>query len=90
MLLDASADGEDVRIDDDVLGREAGLAGEQLDRPMGDGDAALDGLGLPSFVEGHDHDRGTVAARQACLAQELDLALLEGDRVDDGAALGRP
>ncbi len=90
VLLDAGADGEDVGVDDDVLGLEAGLAREQADGTLGDGQAPLDRLGLAVLVEGHDHHGGPVAAGQAGLAQELRLSLLERDGVDDGPYPGRP
>ena len=50
---------------DDVLGREAGLLGEQ---PVGAREQhlepALDGVGLAALVEGHDDDGRAVAAGQ--------------------------
>ena len=48
---------------------------------------ALDRLRLALLVEGHDDDRGAVPARQRRLAQELLLAFLERQRVDDRPAL---
>ena len=42
MLLDAGADGEDVGIEDEVLGGEADLFGEDLVGPLGDGHAVVD------------------------------------------------
>ena len=90
VLLDAGADGEDVGVEDDVLGREAGLDGQQADGHAGRcASFRSTDLGLPCLVEGHDHHGRAVATGQAGLAQELLLALLEGDRVDDGPALGR-
>ena len=89
VLLDAGADGEDVGVEDDVLGVEARLLREQPMDPVGDGHPLLDRLGLALLVEGHDHDRGAVPAREAGLAQELRLALLERQGVDDRAGPGR-
>ena len=40
VLLDAGRDGEDVRVEDDVLGRKAGLLGQQLVGPGADLDLA--------------------------------------------------
>ena len=87
MLLDARADGEDVRVDDHVGRIEAGLLGEQVVGAVQDRDLPLDRIGLALLVEGHDDDGGAVAAREASLAQELFLAFLEADRVDDRPAL---
>ena len=56
---------------------------------LGDRDLALDGVGLALLVEGHDDDRGAVAAAQPGVLEERLLALLERDRVDDAACPGR-
>ena len=55
VLLDPGRDREDVRVEDDVLGREADLLGEQRVGALADRDLALDGVGLALLVEGH-HD----------------------------------
>ena len=62
VLLDPGRDGEDVRVEDDVLGREADLVDEQPVRALADRDLALDRLRLALLVEGHDDDAGAVAA----------------------------
>ena len=41
VLLDAGGDREDVRIEDDVLGREADLLGQELVGALADLDASL-------------------------------------------------
>ena len=48
---------------------------------------ALSVGGLAELVEGHDDDGGAEAAHQRRLADELLLALLERNRVDDALAL---
>ncbi len=83
MLLDAGADGEDVRVENDLIRRQPDLLGQQAVGAPADLDLALDRVGLTLLVEGHDDDRGAVAAGQPCLAQELNLALFERDRVND-------
>ena len=45
------------------------------------------GDGLALLVEGHHDDGGAVAADEPGLLEELLLALLEADRVDDRLAL---
>ena len=87
VLLDAGADRQDVDVEDDVFGREAGLLGEQLVGALADGDLVVLGDGLPLFVERHHDHRGAVAADQPGLAEELFLAPLQADRVDDRLAL---
>ncbi len=69
------------------VGVEARLLREQRVHPVGDGHPLLDRLGLALLVEGHDHHGRAVAAGEAGLAQELGLALLERQGVDDGPAL---
>ena len=87
VLLDAGGDGEDVRVEDDVFRREADVLGEQLVGTGADFSLAREGVGLALLVEGHDDDRGAVALAELRLAQELGLAFLHGNRVDDALAL---
>ena len=87
VLLDAGADGQDVGVEDDVLRRHPHPLGQQVVRPARDADLVLDGDGLARFVEHHHHAGGAVASDQPGVAQELLLALLEADRVDDRLAL---
>ena len=87
VLLDPRRDGEHVRVEDDVLGREAGLVDEQVVGALADRDLALDRVRLSLLVERH-HDHGRRRAPDAPrLREERLLALLERDRVDDALAL---
>ena len=87
VLVYARGDGEDVRVEDDVLGREADPLREE---PVGAGadlHLPLLGIGLPLLIESH-HDHGRpVPLEQPRLPDELFLALLHADGVDDGLAL---
>src|SRR5437660_1266218 len=56
-------------------------------RASADFHLAVGGDRLALLVEGHDDGGGAVAADQAGLFEELRLALLEADRVDDALAL---
>ena len=87
VLLDTGRQREAVRVEDDVLGREADLFGQDPVGAPADLLAALQVVGLTLLVEGHHDDGGAVLAAQPCLADELLLALLHGDRVDDRLAL---
>ena len=87
VFLDARADGQDVRVEDDVGRFHAGLFREQLIGPAGDVDLVLDGDGLALFVEHHHHACRAVLSHQPGVGQELLFALLEADRVDDRLAL---
>ena len=87
VLLHAGGHGEHVGVEDDVLGREADLFGEDAVRPPADLELALDGVGLAALVKGHHHHRRAVAAHQRGLAAEGVLAFLQADGVDDALAL---
>ncbi len=86
VLLDPRRDSEDVGIEDDVFRREAD-ADQQLIGALRNLVFALGGVRLPLLVERH-HDHGrAIAQRLARLIQELLLAFLHRDRVDDRLAL---
>ena len=81
VLLDARGDGEDVRVEDDVLRREADLLGEQDRSAFADLDLALERVGLPALVEGHHHHRRAVTADKlrlfAGISSSPSLRLIE-------------
>ena len=87
MLLDAGGHGEDVGVEDDVLGREVQLVHQDAIGALADLDLTLEAVGLALLVEGHHDHRGAVATAQARVLAEFVLALLHGDGVDDGLAL---
>ena len=87
VLLDAGRDREDVRVEDDVLGREADLVDQDPVGAFADLRLALERVGLAFLVERH-HDRGrAIAPDQPRMVAECVLALLQRDRVDDALAL---
>ena len=79
MFLDAGGDGEDVRIEDDVLRREADFFGEDAVGARADFDAPLVAGGLPILVERHHDRRRAVAPHEPRVVLELLLAFLERD-----------
>ena len=87
VLLDAGRDREDIRIEDDVLGREAEAADQDVVGALADRGLALDRVGLALLVERHHHHGRAVPPNDLRLAQELRLALLERDRVHHRLAL---
>jgi hypothetical protein len=87
VLLDAGGDREDVRVEDDVLGRKAHLVDEDPVGALADRGLPGEGVGLTLLVEGHHHRGGAVAAHQPGLMAEGRLAFLHRDRVDDALAL---
>jgi hypothetical protein len=68
-------------------GREADLVDQGAIGPLADRDLALPRVGLPLLVERHHHHRRAVAQALRGLVEELLVALLQADRIDDGLAL---
>ena len=68
-----------LRLEPEVVDGDAGDPLAHLDLPVG-------GAGLSLLVDGEHHDRGAVALRQRQQHVGLGAAVLEVDRVDDGAA----
>jgi len=87
VLFDAGGNGEDVGVEDDVLGREIDLVDQNAVGALADLDLACVGVGLAFFVKGHHHRGRAVALDQPGLAFELFHALLHADRVDHRLAL---
>uniref|UniRef100_A0A0N4ZXP4 EF-hand domain-containing protein n=1 Tax=Parastrongyloides trichosuri TaxID=131310 RepID=A0A0N4ZXP4_PARTI len=87
VLLDAGGHGEDVRVEDDVLGRETDLIDQDVVGAGADLDLARGGVGLAHLVKGHDHHGGAVAQALDGMVAEGVFALLHADRVDDRLAL---
>ena len=87
VLLDPRGDGQDVRVEDDVLGREADGLGEKTVGARADADLLVPRRRLALLVERHDDGGGPVAQYEPRAAQEFILAVLERDRVDDALSL---
>ena len=87
VLLHAGGDGEHVQVEDDVLGQEADLADEEVVAPQRDLDLLLRRRRLPVLVERHDDDRRAVLLADLRALDEVRLALLQADRVDEALAL---
>ena len=77
VFLDTGGDGEDVRVEDDVLGREAHFVDQDAVGTLADLDLALVGVGLAGLVEGHHHRGGAIATHQLGLVAEGVLAFLQ-------------
>ena len=84
---DAGGDGQHVGIEDDVVGRERQLLGQDVKGAFTDGDTPLEGICLTHLIEGHDDHCGAVAPRQTRLLFERLGALLEADGVHHALAL---
>ena len=87
MLLDAGGNGEDIRVEDDILCREVALFGQNSIGALAYLDLALVAVGLTILVKGHDHGSRTVAPDQPGVLDEGRLSLFERDGVDHPLAL---
>ena len=82
VLGDAGGDGEDVRVEDDVLGRKARPFGQQPVGAPADGDLAGGIHRLSLLVERHHDDGGAEPADPAGGGEEGLFTVLERQRVD--------
>ena len=87
VLLHAGADGQHVRIKNDVLRREPDLLDQQIVGALADRDAPLKRIRLAALVKRHHDHRRAVAPDQLRLVQKLFLAFLERNGIDDALAL---
>ena len=87
VLLDARPDGQDVRVEEDVLRREALLVDEDPVGAPADLHLAVGRRRLPLLVERHDDRGGAVPPHRPGPLAERRLAVLQADRVDDGLPL---
>ena len=83
VLGEPGGHGQDVRVEDDVVRLDARLLGQQRVGAPADLHLAGRGVGLAALVERHHDHRGAVAPDAARLVEEVGLALLEADGVDD-------
>ena len=70
-----------------MMGVEAGAFGQQRVRALTDRHFSFDRIGLPLLVERHHDHAGAEALDDGGLGEEVGLAFLQADRVDDGLAL---
>jgi len=87
VLFDTGCDGKDIRVENDVLRREADLIDQQAVGARANFHLSGPGVGLAMLVEGHHHDGGAVAQDLARLVEELRFTFLERNRIDDPLAL---
>ena len=79
--------GEDVRIEDDVCRWKSTLLCQKPICPLAYLHFPFASFGLPLFVKRHDDDSGTVSANLARFLQEICLAILQTNRVDNPFSL---
>ena len=87
MFLDAGRDRENIRIEDDVLGRKPGVLGQDVVGARTNLDLAFARIGLALFVEGHHDDGGAMGAHDFRLGDKFIDASLHRYGIDDCLAL---
>ena len=87
VLFDASSDGEDIRIKDDVLRREINLVDQQPIGAFADFPLACKRIRLALLVKGHHDHSGAVTTTKRGLTQEFGFAFFHRDGVHDRLAL---
>ena len=83
VFLDAGCDRKDIRIEDDVLGREAGPVHQNVVAAFADFGLAFKCIRLALLVKCHHHRRSTVSPDQSGMFDERFFTFLEADGVDD-------
>ena len=79
VFLDACSHRKNVRIENNIFGREANLLGQNLVGARTDRNLALDAIGLTLLVERHDHHRRTITPHFLRLRDEGRFAFLHAD-----------
>ena len=87
MLFNAGGDRQNIRIKKNVLGRKPDVPGQDRIRPRTDVDLALNGIGLPAFIEGHHHHGRPVTLDQVGPFLKDRFAFFEADRIHHAFAL---
>ena len=90
--VNAGADGENIRVKNNVFGRKACAAfgfrfKQQIVGARADGFFARERVGLPGFIKRHDDDCRAVSTRQPGLPQEFRVARFERNRIHHAFAL---
>ncbi len=87
VLFESGRDRENIRIENNILRRHPDLFRQQTIGPLTDLDPPCNRVSLPPFIERHDHDRRAVPTDEPRLFEELRLAFLQTDGIDDALPL---
>ena len=87
VFCNASGDGKNIRIENDVFRRKSDFFRQQLVGIRANLEFPVCGIGLAFLIKSHDHDRRAIAQHFARLLKERLLAFLQADRIDDTLAL---
>ena len=87
VLLNACADGEDVRIENDVLRREADFIHQNAIRAFANANFVRARRRLALLIERHHDDRRAIFKNLACVIAKLRFAFLHRNGIHDAFAL---
>ena len=87
VLLHARGHGQDVRIEDDVLWREANFIDKDFVSALADANLVFEAGRLSLLVEGHHNCRRAILQHCGCVRAELCLTFLQRDGVHNPLAL---
>ncbi len=87
VLLHAGCDGENIRIEYDVFGRDARLFGQKSVGAFADFDSSFQRVRLSFFIERHDENRRAETPDFPRFFEKLLFTFLEADGIDDAFAL---
>ncbi len=87
VLVNAGGNGKNIRVKNNVLGREAHFVDQNAIGTFADFFLARRGIGLTIFIKRHYDHRCTILATKSGALNELFFAFLQTDGVDDRLAL---
>ena len=87
VLFDPGADGEDVRVENDIFGGEANFIDQQAVGALTNFGFSRKGVCLALFIERHHHNGSTKATAFGCLFTEGVFSFFERDGVHHRLAL---
>ena len=77
MLFNAGRHGENIGVENDVLGRKTDFIDQQIIGPFANLIFAVRRIGLAGFIKRHDNHRRAIFTAQMRLLEELRLALFK-------------
>jgi hypothetical protein len=87
VLLDTSANGKNIGIEDNVLGEKSDLINENVVSTLANGNLAVLLDSLAFLIESHTDDSRAILANKSSLLDEVSLAFLKGNGVDNALTL---
>ena len=87
MLFDTCCNSQDIRIEDNIFGRNADLIHQYFIGTPAYFDASFESAGLTLFVECHHHHSSSVIPNFSCMFPESIFTFLHADRIYDSFAL---